>query len=375
MTVASIIKFITSSSLNELSDAITSVVQEGAQSILLLSCSNNEYEQQKINLILTQSPLPICGAIFPKIILANQSYSQGAIILGLMIKPKIVNYTRLTDRYSDFKDYIFNKSKNIECYQNFVMLSGVSFNISEHFSNEFYDYIGSDIRAIGGRTNSLDSSSPCSIYTNQGIINDAIQVIALPCAIKNGISHGWDILDGPYLITESEGTYVHSVNYKSTFEFYRDAYRDIIKNKEESPLTQANFFALAQQFPLGIISLDEEILVRTACENNGYSLQCIGNVPVNSMVYLLKAKPGKMILANKKIAQSIAKQGRSNTVLLFDCISRDQLMGDDIKSELQAIQQYFPETYLVGAMVAGEIANTSSGSIRLLNNSTVLGAF
>lgn len=368
---ASIIKFTTSTSINALSDAIKATAAEGAQSILLLTCIDNNYNQQQINRLLAHCQLPICGGIFPKIIMHAKRYSQGAIVLGFKIKTEIVNYTMLTSSNADLKSYIKHNSKSIELYQNFILITDALSGISEHFTDEFYDYIGSDVTTIGGGAGSLDFASQPVIYTNEGLISDAIQVIALSTPISNAISHGWEILDGPYLVTSSEGHYVHSLNYKSSFALYRD----VIKNKAQKIVTQDVFFELAKNFPLGLISLDGELFVRDPIQTDGTYLQCVGNVPVNSMIYLLKGDIDKMITASKKTAQAVAQQAPKKNLLLFDCISRDLFMGENIQLELQAIQQTFPDICLVGVMTLGEISNTSCGSIRFLNKSTVLASF
>jgi len=371
MTAPSLVKFTTSSSLNELHSAIKAVTQEGAKSILLLTCCDNDYDKQQLNQILTTSPLTICGGIFPKIIFQEKSYSTGAIVLGLMVKPEVVNYTMLTSTHANLKEYIQSHSKRLEHYQNFIIIADALCDASEDFTDEFYDYIGSDDITIGGGAGSLDFIPQPVIYSNEGVIGDAVQVIALPTSIKNGTGHGWEILDGPYLVTASEGHYIHSLNYKPTFELYRDA----IKKNTQKTITEDHFFEYAKKFPLGIMSLNKELLVRDPIQTNGYHIECVGNIHVNSMVYLLKGELDKMITSSQETAQSVAKQGQTNNILLFDCISRDLFMGDAIQAELHAIQQAFPTICLVGVMALGEISNSNSGSIRLLNKSTVLGAF
>jgi len=371
MIAPSLIKFTTSSALNELQNAIQSVIQEGAQSILLLTCSNNNYDEQQLNLILTSLPLTICGGIFPKVIYQEKSYSEGAIVIGLMVKPEIVNYAQLTSAHANLRTYIQDNSKHIECYQNFIIIADALCDASEDFTDEFYDYIGSDTTTIGGGAGSLDFTHQPVIYSNEGLIGEAVQVIALPASITKGMSHGWEVLDGPYLVTASEGHYVHSLNYKPTFELYRDA----IKKNTNQTITEAQFFKVAKNFPFGIMSLNNELLVRDPIQTNGSYLECVGNVHLHSMVYLLKGELDKMVCASKETAQCVAKQGQTNNLLLFDCISRDLLMGDAIQSELHVMQQAFPTTCLIGVMALGEITNGASGSIRLLNKSTVLGAF
>ncbi len=370
-TAPPIIRFTTSTSLSELTDGLKSVISEGCKSILLFTCIDNGYDEQQTNVILAECSLPICGGMFPQIILQENTYSQGAIILGLMFEPAITNYTMLSTSNSDLKSYIDENSKNIDDYQNFIIIADAFCSANENFTDEFYDYIGSGITVVGGGAGSLDFVPRPSIYSNQGLISDTIQVIAVPYAINNEVGHGWEILDGPYLVTASEGHYVHSLNYISAFELYRD----VIKNVGNKTLKQEDFFDTSKQFPLGIMSLGGELLVRDPIQSDGSYLECVGNVPVNSTVYLLKGERDKMILSAAKTAQALGKTDKSKTLLLFDCISRGVFMGDDIKHELKAIQQHLPESFLVGVMSLGEITNTQSGAIRLLNKSTVIGSF
>lgn len=371
MSPASIIKFTNSPSLDELSKAIKSVIEDGANGILLLTCINNAYDAKKINGMLAACSLPLCGGIFPKIIYQGKNYTQGAIVIGLMIEPEIVNYSMINKSDPDLKHYIHTKSEKIESYQDFIIISDALCSKSENFIDHFYDFMGSGVTTIGGGAGSLDDANNPVIFTNQGLVRGITQVIALPCPINNSIGHGWELLDGPYLVTSSEGHFVYSLNYKPTF----DIYKEIIQSRSSTPLCADFFDTFAKNHPLGIISLDGEILVRDPIQTNGSYLECVGNVPVNSMVYLLQSSQEKMIDASKEVAQNLLQQGPLNTLLLFDCISRDFFMGDSINDELEAIQHPFPNTCLVGAMAIGEIANTPCGSIRLLNKSTVLGSF
>jgi len=371
MSPASIIQFTNSPSLEELSKSIKRVIEDGAKGILLFTCISNAYDAEKVNRMLVACSLPLCGGVFPKIIYQGKNYSQGAIVIGLMMEPVIVNYSILNKSDPDLKHYVHTKSKKLENYQNFIMISDALCSKSENFIDHFYDFMGFGVTTIGGGAGSLDGANNPVIFTNQGLVMGLTQVIALPCSINNSIGHGWELLDGPYLVTSSEGHFVYSLNYKPTFNIYKET----IQSRTSTPLCSDFFATFAKQYPLGIISWDGEILVRDPIKTNGSYLECVGNVPVNSMVYLLQSSQEKMIDASTEGAQNLSQQGPFKTLLLFDCISRDFFMGDAIDNELEAIQDQFPNTSLVGAMAIGEIANTPSGSIRLLNKSTVLGSF
>lgn len=368
---ACIIKFTTNNNLQELSEALQSVVEQGALSIMLLTCSENDYPQTLLADILHNCPIPLCGGIFPKLIIDKQSHARGAIVLGLMDPVQIVNYTMLSSKGKNLQHYINERSKAIECYQNFIIIADALCSVVEDFTDIFYTYIGSDTSTIGGGAGSLDFQPQAVVYTNEGLIQDAIQVLAMPGKINNAITHGWEILDGPFLVTSAEGHYVNSLNYTPAYQLYRDA----IKNKCKQTLEQTDFFQVSKNYPLGLISLDGELFVRDPIQSDGHHLQCVGNVAVHSMVYLLKGEIPNMVQATKQIAKQVARQGQMENLLLFDCISRDLFMGEQITSELAAFQAPFSKARLMGVMTLGEICNSRCGSIHLLNKSAVLGSF
>ncbi|MDN2663431.1 FIST signal transduction protein [Psychromonas sp. 14N.309.X.WAT.B.A12] len=372
MTEASIVRFTNSSSIDELNIAINIVCQENIQGLLLLTCVDNNYLEPQINKILSDCQLPIGGGMFPKIIYHGKNYSQGAIIVGLRIKPEIINYPMYNSDERDIDQYIQSNSLVIQHHKSFLILSDALCNASEDFVDHFYNYMGSGVTVIGGGAGSLDFLPRPVIYTNQGVKGYITQVIALPCSLINSIGHGWEIADGPYLVTSADGHYVHSLNYQSTFSLYKK----VVQQQVAVPLSDNFFVEYAKSFPLGMASLDGEILVRDPIQTNASYLECVGNVLVNSMVYLLKSDKHKMLASTQKVANEIALDKQENkTLLLFNCISRDSFLGTDINEELSIIQNTLPETPLIGAMALGEIANTDNGSIRLLNKTTVLGAF
>lgn len=371
MAEASIVRFTDSSSLQDLNTAIKGLCQENIQGVLLIACVENNYLETQLNKILFDCQLPICGGMFPKIIYKGKSYQHGAIIVGLKVKPDIVNYEALSQIDDQLSDYIENKSQPIQRHKSFIIISDAMCKVSEDFVDHFYNFIGSGVTSIGGGAGSLDFVSRPVIFTNQGIKGDLTQVIALPCPLINDIGHGWDIADGPYLVTAAKGHYVHSLNYQSTYTFYKE----VIQNKVNTTLDDKFFNQYAKQYPLGIVSIDGEILVRDPIQTNFSYLECVGNILDNSMVYLLSSDKDKMFASSQQVANNIAQQRPFNNLLLFNCISRDLFLESDSEQELAIIQNTLSETPLIGAMVLGEIANTDNGMIRLLNKSTVLGVF
>lgn len=366
-----IIWFTSSPLLAELRKGIKSVSREGCKSILLLTCVDNQYDEKQANRVLGECSLPICGGMFPQIIFHAQAYSQGAIIVGLMFDSVIKNYSMLSSCNSDFKTSIEKTKTNLAGYQNFIIIADAFCSANEDFIDEFYDSIGSGITVVGGGAGSLDFIPRPAIYTNQGLISDTVQVIAVPSVINKEVGHGWEIFDGPYLVTASQGHYLQSLNYVPAFELYRN----VLKHVAQKALKQERFFELAKQFPLGIHISGNGLLIRDLIKSNGSYIECVGNVPLYSKVYLLKGERENMLNSAAQAARDLAKRDKSKTRLLFDCVSRALYMGDAIKDELKTMQQQLPESRLIGVMSIGEITDTQNGAVRLLNKSAVIVSF
>ena len=110
---------------------------------------------------------------------------------------------------------------------------------------------------------------------------------------------------------------------------------------------------------------------------DGY-LQCVGSIPVNSMIYLLKGSPDSLIAAATEAALK-ATSSVNNTdftaTIIFDCISRVLYLGDKFNLELDSMAKHISKQSLFGVVCFGEITNSESGAIKLLNKSTVMASW
>ena len=96
------------------------------------------------------------------------------------------------------------------------------------------------------------------------------------------------------------------------------------------------------------------------------------------MVSILKAKNESLISSARAAVIKACEVPDEHTanVIIFDCISRVLYMADDFQLELSEINNSAPDNAIVfGGLSLGEVANNQSGSIRVLNKSTVIGRF
>ncbi|MCI2285587.1 FIST C-terminal domain-containing protein [Colwellia sp. MSW7] len=172
-------------------------------------------------------------------------------------------------------------------------------------------------------------------------------MVSLTSQIVTGTGHGWNILQGPFLVSESEKQTINSLNYSPAFSIYKDA----IENESHYSFNDQNFFDIAKHFPLGIADLNNQLVVRDPILTHDGSIHCVGDIPVNSMVYLLKGSTASLLASANQAAKSATTKidGKDFTVtMVFDCISRMLYMENSFSQELELItKQCSKQIFLV----------------------------
>jgi hypothetical protein len=118
------------------------------------------------------------------------------------------------------------------------------------------------------------------------------------------------------------------------------------------------------------------VLIRDPLKLQGSGLICAGDVPENTMLYIMSGEADKLIEAasgavKKTISSHLDEQGVSD-FFLFDCVSRQLFLQDRFTTELDLIhRQAIHPHRTVGALVLGEIELDQSGILSLHNKTAV----
>jgi hypothetical protein len=358
-----------STDIKELRSGLEHVTKGPVASVMIMSCSDNDYNEASIKQMLMTCPVKVCGGIFPQVVNNSDIFTSGAIIVGFPFDVEICNYVELSRDTQDLEEYIAQHSGNIAQHKNFIMFADALCSANEDFIDYFYEYMGSGITVIGGGAGSLEFIPKPCIYTNTGLVHDAAQVVAIPGTLSRNIGHGWEVCDGPYLVTGAEGHRIDTLDYQPAFEVYQSSIEKLSGEK----ITQDNFFDIAKNFPLGIVNVNGEILVRDPITTDLQFLECVGNIPINAAIHLLKGDQEKLLQSSKLVADTFEGFEGSNLLVLFDCISRVLYLQDDFSLELESLQNTHSRLPMVGALSLGEITNSQYGSVDFLNKSTVMG--
>lgn len=363
---------------SEFQACVNRVLARGAQGLLVLACDADGWTAEGLDPILRDVPVPLMGGIFPNVIHEGTWLEGGTLIVGLGAPFEVALVRDLSAQPDDLDERLRQAGVSADPGQGLVILvDGLTRNI-ERYVESVYSLVGTASGVLGCGAGSLDFVQKPCLFTNHGLIGDAALLARMPFRLHRGVNHGWETLKGPFLVTSSRANVLETLNYTPAFQLYRD----LVEAESGLSFAEHDFFAIAKTYPLGIECLDSEILVRDPIRVEGDTLVCVGEVPENSMVYLLKGD-GQRLTESAGVAAAEARESYADTgaavppsVMIFDCVSRVLFLGEAFDSEMRAIDAGLGEhRHVFGALTLGEITNTRSGPISLLNKSTVIGTF
>ncbi|MGJ8694592.1 MAG: FIST signal transduction protein [Thalassotalea sp.] len=354
-------------SISAFRDGLSYILSKPISSLIILSCSDNHYPEQDVDNLLASINLPVCGGCYPHVFLENTLLATGVVFIGLPFDINVQVFADI-DNNADNIDRLLEQNSSIIHATNALMFYDGLMANTEVFIEELHSLLENHLVIAGGGAGNLDFIARPCVYTNDGIKAGVIQLVILPQKLTTGIGHGWQILEGPFLVSESTGATIESLNYQEAF----DVYQETVEKLSDFKFSEHDFFDISKHFPFGIESIHGELLVRDPIVVTEQAILCVGNVPINSMVYILKGEQAVLIDSAAK-ATDVAQQNQGDITIVFDCISRKLYLEDAFEQELALFCSHNDTQHSFGVLSLGEIANDGGGSIKLLNKSTVIG--
>jgi hypothetical protein len=320
---------------------------------------------------LQNTDIKFCGAIFPQIILNEKTYESGILSVELDKQTEtflIKDIENLELTKDDFQQDVDSIS---------IIVDGLSTKTTP-FLESIFNSLPLNTEIIGGGAGKLTLEQEPVIFTNEGIFQDSAIVLALKSNLYVGVENGWEYLDGPFIATSANRNIVHSLNFENAFELYKK----VVEKDSGIKFTEDNFFELAKSYPLRIIKFNKEVVVRDPiAKNEKGDIVLVGDLEQNSTINILKGNQETLISSSGTAAlKAIDKKKSScnstctsNSVVLFDCITRAIFLEERFKEELSEIKKHIPTQQLFGALTLGEIANNGNEYINFYNKTCVLG--
>ena len=327
--------------------------------------------------VLKQGDYPFVGGIFPSV-LSAQTYSEKGIVLKTIpfaTPPHLIRDLNQQVKLPEF-DAELDLSEEAQLTA-FIWIDGLTSQIGT-FLSEMYNNLGNSVRYLGGGAGSLSLQQKPCIFTREGFFQDAAVVVFSPLESQLGVCHGWQRLKGPFPATETNKNTITALNWRNAF----DVYKEVVETDSQQAIAIDNFFDIAKGYPFGIFKEGQEDIVRDPIVvNEAGELICVGEVPENALLHILKGDKNSLI-ASARQAVLEATQGDPNRLtdcLVVDCISRVLFLGDQFSEELTALKTQLAtvsqSTTVEGVLTLGEISSYGEGFLEFFNKTIVVGAF
>jgi hypothetical protein len=184
-----------------------------------------------------------------------------------------------------------------------------------------------------------------------------------------GVSHGWEPASEVLRVTEAEGLRLISLNGLPAVEAF-----------EEHAASQGEKLDRASPIPYflqNILGIDTgsgyRLRVPLAVNNDG-SIHCAAEVPVGSLVRIMKSSHESAAEAAERATDAAMEaigDRRPNAALFFDCVATRLRCGDHFATEVAAVTNKIEDAALVGCNTHGQIAR-AEGQFEGFHNCTAV---
>ncbi len=212
---------------------------------------------------------------------------------------------------------------------------------------------------------------PC-LFDGERLLANGVLALLLQDDQGAVLEHGYLAPDELISATATAGNRIISIDWQPAFDVYRAHVRALYGVE----LTRENFYQYGVHFPFGILLASGDVVVRipVALEQDG-SLFCVGEVPANSMLTLVRAPAVDSQDTVDKLSRNLREQfgaGAGHDLLTFYCAGRRLHLGAAARPELEQLRRRSGSARVIGALSLGEIGSLGEGNYPMFHNATLV---
>lgn len=212
---------------------------------------------------------------------------------------------------------------------------------------------------------------PC-LFDGERVIGNGVLGLLPPNAPKVVLRHGYPAPERAMTATATQGNRIASIDWRPAF----DVYQELIGSAYGVGLTRDNFYQYAVHFPFGLLRASGEVLVRipVAMDDEG-ALFCVGEVPENAMLVLLRAPDADASGCAPALAAAVADVNgdvAQRNLVAFYCAGRRMHLGEAAQGELGELARLSGARAVAGALTLGEIGSTEQWGYPAFHNAALV---
>ncbi len=320
----------------------------------------------------------LCGAVFPALIHDAGLCANGCLLLRFDVMPFTAIYDSLTTTIPEDHTMIRRMSDDLAKQLDqqhgatlFMIFDAMVANIAT-ILDEVYLTLADRVRYMGANAGSETFKPMPCLFDNRRQAQNGVLVMLLPDHPGAVTEHCYQAPERMISATSTEGNRIISIDWRPAFEVYQE----VVEAEFNIKIDRNNFYQLAVHFPFGIMRANGEIIVRmpVALEEDG-SVFCVGEVPANAVLTLLRAPEVDSLQTVNTLAQDLQElygsiSGRD--LLTFYCAGRRIHLGERAGGELMAVQRVTGAGQMVGALSLGEIGHSTQWGYPAFHNGALV---
>jgi hypothetical protein len=322
--------------------------------------------------------VPLCGAVFPALVAEAGFHSSGCLLLRLDVMPFTAIYDLLASSHPMYRKTIERIADDVTVRLDrtrggtlFMIFDSMVANIATTL-DDLYLKFADRLRFMGANAGSETFRPMPCLFDNERQAQNGALVLLLPDCPGAVTEHCYQAPERMISATSTEGNRIISIDWRPAFEVYQE----FVETEYKVKIDRDNFYKLAVHFPLGILLANNEIIVRmpVALEEDG-SVFCVGEVPANSLLTLLRAPGVDSLQTVDKLAHGLHElygQMTCTSVLTFYCAGRRLHLGERSVDELAGIQHATGAMAVAGALSLGEIGHSMQWGYPCFHNGALV---
>ena len=307
--------------------------------------------------------VPLCGAVFPSLVTGARFHAAGCLLLRFDAMPFANIYGSLTSSPPECLQTIQRMAKDVAEHIDrprggtlFMIFDAMVANIAT-ILDEVYLTLADRVRYMGANAGSETFQPMPCLFDNERLAQGGVLAMLLPDHPGAVTEHCYQAPERMISATSTDGNRIISIDWRPAFEVYQE----VVETEFNVKIDRDNFYQLAVHFPFGIMLANAEVVVRmpVALEEDG-SVFCVGEVPANALLTLLRAPEVDSPQTVEKLAWGLSELYGSLTgcdILTFYCAGRRIHLGGGAEDELAGIQNS-TGARVIGALSLGEIGHS-----------------
>ena len=256
----------------------------------------------------------------------------------------------------------------------FMLFDAMVPNIGTLLDN-LYLHLANRVHYAGANAGSETFSPMPCLFDGQRLVSDGVLMVLLPDHRGAILEHGYQAPAQTVYATSTLGNCISQIDWRPAFEVYQE----LVQSQYGVQITAENFYEHAVHFPFGIVRANHHVVVRIpVMHKDDGSLFCVGEVPANSVLTLLKSPSVDSTETLQVLIDGLATMNGDSTaaeLLLFYCAGRRMHLGVEKASvELQQFGQQTRAAGIAGALSLGEIGGSTLHGYPLFHNATLVAA-